>query len=138
VDEARVPTPEVTLTVVESPCLDGARACIAPWDAVLWLDPGSATREDFLHEVGHAEDYFALPDWMRWRFMSLLVLTGEWNPQPETQFSPAEQFADVYAECAVVPYIDRKQRLGPGPVFGGEPIGGRVTHNRICRMLARA
>lgn len=154
VDEAKVPTPEVTIAVIETSaewgCPDAGHnvaACAvgAPLDRI-YIAPEAAARvsprKTFYHELGHFADYDSLEEWMRSRFMELLRLAPPWRPGPEdASTAPDEVFADSYAQCAMLPYLPRHYR-GPregvfeyGPIFREDPIGGRLTHNKVCRMV---
>ena len=140
-DESKIPTPDASLTVVETDAAHGCPgrelnyvACTAPWENVIWLAPeaiaGDKPRLTFLHELGHNADADLLPQWMRNRFMEVLRLSGPWVVEAEPKpYSPDEEFADVYAQCAVDPCV-------PPQHLGIQPLGGPVTHNKICRMLA--
>jgi len=153
-DDALVSTPNLAITVVETSAQTGcpgsiqyAAACaVGPPVMSIFIAPEAVARgyskETFYHELGHFFDYVSLAEWERSRFMTLLELSPPWRPGPEdSPTSPDELFADVYAQCAERPYLPRHyhgpQRGGVeyGPIFEEEPIGGRVTHNRICRML---
>jgi hypothetical protein len=142
VDEAKVPTPDVTLTVIAvagphgCPALEVDRsACTSPDQRMIWM--GVDDRSTFLHEVGHNADYYLLSDADRAAFMAIYGLAGTWVASIDPA-SPNEMFASVWAECAVKPYLTRAQMrsLGRGPIFGGPPLGGRVRHNRACRLIA--
>lgn len=141
VDEAKVPTPDGAITVVETSADHGCPgrelnydACTKPAERLIWFSPDAAAgepREIFLHEIGHNVDHYLLPTWMRVRFMVILRLSGTWQELAEPQpYTPAEVFADTYAECALRPYYSPRH-------LGFQPRGGAVNHNRICRMLAR-
>lgn len=143
VDEAKVPTPEVTLTVVETPGPHGCPgrtldypACTA--EQTVWISQeAQAPRQVFLHELGHNVDAL-MPEWMRARFMAIMGLTGPWRLEGEpAPLGPNELFANVYAECAVKPYVRPGWHNGPGPIYGRDPYGGVDRHDRVCRMLAR-
>jgi hypothetical protein len=93
VDEAKVPTPDVTLRVVEQGCHGSygyATACTRRDSYTIWLDPTVATRRRaaFLHELGHNFDYYALTDADRQAFANI---AGDWD---------VELFAEVYRSCA--------------------------------------
>jgi hypothetical protein len=150
IDESAVPTPDVTIEVISSEVGHGCPdrvldyvACTAPSEGKIWIDETAAgeghPRETFMHEMGHNFDADVLPEWARERFDALYDLGGPWvvfaEPEPK---SPDEWFADVYAQCAILPYVSREavHSLGVGPISGGEPIGGRrEIHNKVCRML---
>jgi len=149
-DESKMPTPEVTLEVIETTEAKGCPSrvlnfagCTRPSEGKIWLAPemiGRAyPRGTFYHEIGHNVDADFLPDWMRARFMAILALEGPWYADVEEvdYLTPNEKFADVYAECAVKPVIRREHLWGRGPIYGSEPIGGRPRHNALCRMIAK-
>jgi hypothetical protein len=101
VDEAKVPTPDVTLTVIEEPCPGDAEifACTeagaSTWFYVSLVRAEAwSPRGVFLHEVGHSFDGLVLTDWDRERFRVLLeVAQRPWE-------SLEEDFADNYMRCA--------------------------------------
>jgi len=151
VDESAVPTPDVTIEVIETEAGHGCPgrqfdyiACTAPWERKIWIDEAGAVsrrpREIFMHELGHNFDADVLPEWARERFDALEGLGGPWviteEPQPMT---PSEWFAETYAQCAMVPFVSlaAMHALGLGPIAGAEPIGGRDAYNKVCRMLKR-
>lgn len=148
VDESKMPTPDVTITVIETEYGHGCPsresdyvACTIPSEALIWIAPAEVTkpREVFLHEVGHNVDA-RMPEWMRVRYMAIMDFEGVWSVQAEpAPITPSERFAASYSECAVKPYIPlaATRWLGVGPIFQGMPTGGIVAHNRACRMLAR-
>jgi hypothetical protein len=152
VDEAKMPTPDTTITVVEVEGPQGCpgapfdyAACTIPSDRMIWLG-GEVTgnyfeRPTFLHELGHNVDVDMLAEWMRTRFMAIMDLSGEWivrvEGQPKSPRSPDEIFANVYAQCAVKPYIRPGFHVGEGTVFGADPEGGAKRHNQACRLIER-
>jgi hypothetical protein len=134
VAEAKVPTPPVTLTVVEARCFDDeAAACTSSGTFTIWDADEGEPRATFWHELGHNFDYYALPAWARERFEILTEDARPWTADPN---GPNENFASAYARCAET-----------GPRFRGDPnlrIKGngaaidRVTYRRICRMIVTA
>lgn len=146
VDEAKVPTPDVTLTVVETdlahgcPVRDMNYACTSPAEKMIWQAPASGAKATFYHELGHNADHYMLPEWMRAHFMAIMRLPGSWWVAGDGRtLEPAEWFAEAYAECAVKPFIPLQAHkwLGRGPIFGGMPLGGIERHNTVCRMLTK-
>jgi len=143
VDEARVPTPEMVIVVIEGDdaCLEQNGGCTAPDEGAIWVEPsrivGRRPRAMFLHELGHNEDHAVLPAWMRERYQKIMGLTGAWFQPEAGWFSPNEWFAETWAECAVKPHLPERATLGIGPIFGQEPMGGPAAHNAACRMLAK-
>jgi hypothetical protein len=90
-DESKVPTPDVTLRVIEEPCPGTlAKGCTIEDSYAIWLDLTFTGRHraTFLHELGHNFDYYELDDWARVAFADLY---GEWNK---------EAFAESYRFCA--------------------------------------
>jgi hypothetical protein len=145
VDEAKVPTPDVTLTVVEVTDSNGCPTRVLAYtgctsEQLIWLDPQAAyPRHLFFHEVGHNFDTDLLPAWGRERFMSLYGLSGEWqvDTEPAPTETPSELFAEVYAGCAILPHVSARHTLGRWPIYGAQPLGGRGRYNRACRMIDR-
>lgn len=150
-EASKMPTPEATIEVIETGAEKGCpnremnfAGCTRPSEGKVWLAPeliaGGYPRGTFYHEVGHNVDFLLLPEWMRLRFMAILEMEGSWDADIEkvSYWPPSEKFAQVYAECAIKPVIlTWENKLGLGPIFGGEPIGGRHRHNQLCRMLKR-
>ncbi len=115
VNEAAVPTPSVTLTVVEEPCPgeeDLDVACTIPEEATIWMDPrrvigrhGWWAREVFYHEMGHNFDADVLSEAERAGFARLRGTRRQWEyPEESTangNFGLEEVFADAYAGCAL-------------------------------------
>jgi hypothetical protein len=144
-----MPTPDVTIQVVETEShACGSQepdhsACTAPAESTIWIVPGMSmnlAEQSFDHELGHNVDADLLPPWMRMRFMKIFGLAGDWFTEetPERWESPGEIFANVWAECAKLPYV-RAARFyrAYGPIWQAWPTGGRERHNRACRMLAK-
>lgn len=148
-DEAKVPTPDVTLTVIETEGLHGCpgrdldyQACTAPAEGKIWISPSAiqagGAREIFYHEIGHNVDADVLAPWMREHFMAIYGLSGPWVLEGEpAPFGPNEMFAEVYKECAFAPTLQRG-RLGTTGLPGSSlPLGGFARHNAVCRMLGK-
>jgi hypothetical protein len=145
IDESAVPTPDVTIEVIEyegeTGCYDFAEACTAPSEDKVWMaateDVGFYPRHAFMHEIGHNFDADVMSEWARERFDALYGLSGPWRGAPG-EMTPSEWFAEAYAECSVKPYIaipEWEDSYGV-VVFGGQPIFfNRVAHNKTCRML---
>lgn len=152
IGESLVPTPDVTVEVIEQPLGEGCPSRHGPFGYVactvlsehrIWIAAGQIEgfnpKETFLHEIGH---YFAAedtPEWARSRFYELYDLSGPWEVFAEPQpLSPEELYAEVYPECAEKPYITQKEWNAPGngPVYGSWPImGRRISYNKTCRMI---
>ena len=134
VDEAKVPTPDVTLALIEEPCPLAVEspACTRQGSYAIWEDPQTILpRETFLHELGHNFDYYVLPEWARSYFRWLTDDFRDWTADPN---GPNEHFAMAYAACALT-----------GAKFRGDPElnikgnGARIrqkTYRRVCRMIA--
>ena len=112
IDAAAVPTPDVTIEVLEvadDPCGGGAAACEVGGqyfdDGIprIWLDrrwfSREPTRPRFLHEVGHVFDDEVLREIDRHRYTQMIGLRGHWYYQDED--SPGERFAESYRRCAL-------------------------------------
>lgn len=133
VDEAKVPTPNVTLTVEEEGCPGAeAPACTEPGAYTIWDAAEYKPRKVFYHELGHNFDYYVLPEWARVRFSRLTGNSRDWSADPS---GPNEMFAEAYARCAIT-----------GPDFRGDPnlmitgnLGGirQTTYRAICRLILR-
>ena len=150
IDESKVPTPDVTIEVIEEEPGDGCpadhgpfgyMACTSPSEHKIWIAAsqliGYDPRETFLHEIGHNFDAYVMPEWARGRFDTIYGLGGPWFANPG-EMTAGEWFAEAYAECAVKPYVNLAEwnSLGLGPVYGGRTIFEmRVAHNRACRLI---
>lgn len=133
VDEAKVPTPDVTLSIIEDngPCLspsDYAYACTGADTYTIW--DISSDREAFLHELGHNFDYYQLPAWVRQRFLLLTEDTRPWEADPN---GANEHFATAFARCAAT-----GSRFHGNPFLQIKGSGGgirQITYRAICRMI---
>lgn len=95
VDQARVPTPEVTLAVVEhsdhpSDCYTPALGCTD--GETIWVATWATSKSTFFHELGHV---FALH-------------------HPDLAAFEDERFADIYSLCARLARIDSGWPYGAG------------------------
>jgi hypothetical protein len=131
VDEARVPTPDMMLAVIEAPCpyLTEVGACTAAGTDTIWFS--TSRRQVFYHELGHNFDWYVLPEWARVRYLAILDLAGPWEQPEAGHQSPNELFAESYAFCAMQPVTHG------GGVAGQVPVGGWRVHNRVCRLIGR-
>jgi hypothetical protein len=132
VDEAKVPTPDVTLTVVEHSCITpSAPACSFPEEGVVDFGSDFHPRQSFYHELGHVFDYYILPEWARVRFEQIDGQSAPWEEPALLHRSPNEQFAESYAFCALKGHTKT-------PWINGQHVPGGVTvHNRVCRLIDR-
>lgn len=151
VDESAMPTPDVTIEVIETGSDRGCpgqemnyAGCTDPEEGKIWLAPediGATFPRHFLyHELGHNVDADTLPEWMRERFSEIIGAGPIWDLEGEpTRYGPNEKFADAWAQCAWRPYI--RPRLpwlsNQRYVWQEEPVGGVRGHDRICRMLGK-
>jgi hypothetical protein len=134
-----VPTPNVTLSVVETPCPpevspnDPANACTQRGAYTIWMDPVNGSRERFLHELGHNFDYYQFGKFGSRRFRAILDDERPWRTNPgDIGLSPHEIFAEAYSVCALKPRIKRAMILLP-PIS----IGPR-QHRLICALIGRS
>lgn len=147
-DEAKVPTPEVTITVVEVEGEDACpsragysyEACTVPSESTIWFSTrllGSEfERQVFLHELGHNADADLATERIRARFEEIMGRSGPWVLEGEpAPYGPDELFADVYAQCAVKPYVQPGFH-GESLIFNADPKGGAKRHNQVCHLLA--
>jgi hypothetical protein len=148
IDESQMPTPDVTLEVIEQPpgqgcpSVPGVDACSVVAEDRVWIGAadliGNNPRETFMHEIGHYEDADVMPEWARERFDTLYGLGGPWLLPGSGQMTAGEWFAEAYAECAAKPYITLKEwnAVDRGPIYNARPIFEmRVAHNKTCRMI---
>lgn len=136
VNEAQVPTPDVTLTIVEdsSGCQGQGSACTVEGGQTIWIDPtpfeGVGVSEDdvhetLLHEVGHQAGY-RMPPWVLARFEAMRGDPRPWRQAPN---APIEQFAEAWRLCA---------EGARGRVEGGYKYrAGAAMQGRVCRLLRR-
>jgi hypothetical protein len=128
VDEANVPTPDLSISVVENTeaCNGPALGC-TDQATTLSLSPCPACdggqRKTFLHELGHVDDAFRLTPETRLSFLSLINRPGlAWSlrGEPHSARAGEEWFADTYSICA------RKPRIRPRRWYdaGDAPIRG--------------
>ena len=109
VDEAKVPTPDITLTLIEAPCPEEDEvfyACMGRAEQTIWVNLEMMGRRDawpraiFYHEIGHFFDYLDLPEWARLRFREIRHSGRPWVD--EGKFEGLEEvFADSYSGCAL-------------------------------------
>lgn len=137
-DEAKVPTPSVTLTVIEEPCptyLAGgseALACTMRGTNTIWMSPEAwSPKETFFHELGHNFDYYDLTEWERNRFRGLVHDYRPWEANPE---GPNEGFAAAYALCAMGTHSHGDPRLF---ITEHRTDIRQATLRAICRMIDR-
>lgn len=127
-----MPTPDVTLSVMEEPCPlpygQFAWACTEENAYTIWDDGTERPRETFFHELGHNFDFYVLPQWGRDRFRWILADEREWTVRPD---GPNEHFAETYARCAI---LGSRFHHDPHLSFGGRKIGGNL-YRRLCRLV---
>jgi hypothetical protein len=137
VDEAKVPTPDVDIRVVETMCpseLAGfALACTAKGTYTIWLSPEGGDRQTFLHELGHNFDYYELGRWGSRQFRKIIDDDRPWRSGPgEIGLSPHEIFAEEYGICARKLTIKRAIiRLPPIRI-------GPAAHAAVCDLIERS
>lgn len=136
VDEARVPTPNATITLFEdeSGCAGQGIRCTAQGAFAIWLTPWiddwRMVRRAFLHELGHNFDYYELSDPARFEFGSLLGDRRPWATAP----NPAkEKFAEAYMWCALRVRIRR-----PPNEWGYRYRPTPRLHSQVCRLIRHA
>src|SRR5215211_3961733 len=135
VEEAKVPTPDVTLRLIEEACppelADFALACTAKGSYTIWLSPERAKpAATFYHELGHNYDYFELGRWASREFRKIIGDDRPWRSKPgEIGLSPHEIFAEAYGLCARKPMISHAViRLPPIRI-------GPEQHAAICALI---
>ena len=111
-------------------------ACINLQDALIRLDGPRCgmqgprawrlCRFAVMHELGHAFDH-AMPEWKRVRFMKMLTGPDDWDQTDEIGGSLRENFADVYAWCAM-----REEILVGGRLM---PVLSPRTMRRACHLI---
>jgi hypothetical protein len=140
VDEAKVPTPDEVVTLVEdsTPCREGSACTEAGPGGNIFLDPAHFFEDPFfvenalLHEIGHRFDYTLATEEMRAGFMAILGDTRAWRQSPN---SPHENFAEVYSLCAAygstLPDFVSVDLVPSGRV-------GRRQYTQLCVLLGSA
>jgi hypothetical protein len=133
VERAKVPTPDVTLRLIEEPCPDElgvANACTARDTYTIWMSPEGATRARFYHELGHNFDYYELGRWASRQFRGITGDDRRWRSKPgEIGLSPHEIFAEAYGVCA------RKRTIARA-IIQLPPIRiGPAEHEAICDLI---
>lgn len=156
VEESKMPTPDLTITLREEPC-PGApwvTGCVNFEQYEIYFKPNRilkmrdrSRRPLFLfHEVGHFFDREVLTDQLRDRFRAIFGLEGKpWDrarqkPPPGEPIAmhpgpPMEKFAQGYAECALKgptiakrPAYPVRYRYRPTP----------AQHAAVCRLVEDA
>lgn len=134
VEQAKVPTPDVVLRLIEEPCppeLAGfANACTVRDTFTIWMEPVGATKARFYHELGHNFDYYELGRWASRQFRKIIGDDRRWRTKPgEIGLSPHEIFADAYSVCA------RKRAISRA-IIQLPPIRiGPTQHAAICSLI---
>lgn len=135
-DESRVPTPDVTLSVVEdsSGCGGEGLRCTSAGTFTMWiapwLDGWRGARKAFHHELGHNFDYYVMSDLDRAAFAALLKDPRPWDEAPS---SLKEKFAEAYKWCAL------RLRIKRAPNEWG--YGYKPTprlHQKACGLIYAA
>lgn len=151
VDEAKVPTPDLTATVHEMATTDPAwpchttygyepNGCIVTEKADIYLDTGRllSIRDTLWHELGHLFDYVALTDADRAWFASFIRWPAEPWLSAATHETAGELFAETYAICAHYggryPTVGVISRL----VIPPEQLIGNRRFNRLCTFIRNA
>lgn len=150
VDEANVPTPDVTVTVIEASTESPewscsgidygvAPACVVLEERTIYIDPTKVApvgREFFFHELAHIFDPLVLSDQERERFAAILRLPMPWwYPTEIWHQAPAEYFAGMFSQCAI-----RGPRI-PEFVRLLRPNGTTINQRQkfqICTLISRA
>ena len=109
IDEAKVPTPDGTVTVLSD---DGSEwcglGCADVASRTIWVRSGLilTPRVVFTHELGHIFDGLEMTDSDRRRFIGISGRRAmAWWDGPRDRRA-GEWFADAYARCALLPRID--------------------------------
>jgi len=146
IEAAMVPTPELSVEIVESdrndpawPC-EGTDypdpvGCVVPSERRIFGEPRAINRSFVFHELGHIFDSAVLTDWDRERFSALARIPMPWWYEPSRWHqAPAEYFAESYALCAIVgPRIYFPRMTRPDDSW----IKPR-QHYQICTLIQRA
>lgn len=133
-NRAEVPTPETTLTVIETR-REGSSTAAGTHTIWFGLTPAWSARHTFLHELGHNFDYYSLADQGRDHIREILGTDQPWRDESVPPYeSPHEMFAEVYAACAMRWRARRPPhlRFRPSTLLSGV---GRIRHREMCRVI---
>jgi hypothetical protein len=130
VDEASVPTADVTVRVVDRGCPWSASSSCTYSDedgSVIYLPPdGIRHRQTLYHELGHLFDYSAMTDTAHAQFLAIRHDPREWRSPPN---SPHEQFAEEYSFCAFQARPHRPE------AYGYDFWRGIGKHRAACSLI---
>lgn len=127
---AHVPTPDVTVSLVEAPCPELPSALGCTDGSTIWIAPSGVEehwrpRETLYHEIGHLFDMAYLTPQLRHSFRALVKANGPWFTSSHSSSDPGEKFAEDYAACA----LDR-------PNFSA--ISEAPYRPPVCRLITSA
>lgn len=139
VDEAFVPTPDRTITLLETSAPCGSALAYGCTDGEV-IQVAVEDDEDkllFLHELGHGWDRWTMTEHQRERFLHLIRQSaipwnGYWAPGGFTPLPPMEWFAETYALCAIRQRFPLHTEYNIGAADG---ILGAPAMRRICGMI---
>lgn len=148
VDEGKVPTPDLAVSIREMSQRDPAwpcpnttgftpAACVIPETAEIYLDTArlhSVVRGTVWHELGHLFDFESLSPSDRDRFARLIGWPEDPWASSTTGMPAGEYFAEAYSLCA---RLGRKI-ASPQMMVGDERWIGKHRHFQICTLIERA
>lgn len=147
-DEAKMPTPNVPVQIIEMSGTDPAwpckteygyepEACVLSLTGEIFLDTARLVqpRRVVYHELGHIFDARALTDADRERFATLIEFPAEPWLSSAYHGTAGEIFAEAYAECASV-----GARIGTfnGMIVPPHRLIGKRLHFQLCTLIERA
>lgn len=141
VDTSLVQTPKGHIRIDEAPCpVLPDRGCTE--HRLIYLPP-FAVREDYLfHELGHVFDLYYLWPVDRTRAKHILGFPPGtvWFASPESGLpTPAEQFADAYAYCAMFSAPDPSTQYISQPVLSAHNLDtDGLQTEKLCSLIRHA
>lgn len=134
VNQSKVPTPDMSIKVVDSRCPKPDAVACATWDDVIYLDPvltKPVLRIVFLHELGHIYDQNLMTETRRAEVSSVMSWVGPWQ-QPELGHgAPLELFANLYSDCAAAKSVSPFRARKPNSLL----IAPNRQKARACALI---
>jgi hypothetical protein len=132
--------PAETVEVKDTRCVKpDAVACYVPIpNGPIYLSTAlvrGQARQALMHEVGHLFDRVSMDDAERAEIAAVMGWSGPWN-QYETvgHYSPNEQFANIYADCAMARSLSPYRRWSKGALT----IAPNRVKTRACAIIVGA
>lgn len=131
----KMPPPKITPInlIWDAPNCDADACAWEPNNITMLSGEDNAWLRDrgtFLHEVGHVIDYQIMTGNTRYAFRKIMGLPAPWRGGFN---SPHEQFAEAYAQCALLGYGKVPSQWSWG--YGFDPH--RSYRPKVCRLVER-